>query len=617
MASQQSSPAAHAQDGARNPKTQSETSSSAPSSAAASASSSSSSSSQRHPTRVGSSSSLPDVPPGSGPPPITMPPPSPLTYQHTPVPLFSPPTGCAPFSSSSPSTRAPHLSPAAILSTNLSSLAAASLASLSTSELLFKARLALQAERFEEMAYFMRVLCLQKSSVLTLEERAMFALAYKKLLGARRMGWRYIYSIEMKEKAAARKIESEIARETDREAREQRERDQQAAAAALKAKEEQERLREEEKTLKGQEDASSKAEDTPRLAKPAVTPTPAPTATSAPPSVLPALQARLAHLTSNLGHIHSYRYQLFYESSLIISEVSSLLIDRLLPTLVHRGSIDFLHRLPGVIEQIVDWERKRTGRAKTHTQTTTAKSAHANGDKSTADSSGVSSSLAASSSISAVATTASAPAVSATLPLTKLDTSRHWSFECELDLQIRTLDDRTRFLSSLRSANAESLVFYCKLLADHRRLLAEFLADRDYEEQERAVQSLHALAYYCLARYIAATTLSPAHPVRLGLQLNCALFYFEVMAKPERACQLASQSYDMALNEWQNRQSRSDADGSRATDTDAAPAGVGVGAAPTSDADAAVSSSVDGTYKDSLLIMQLLKNNLAMWTRSL
>ncbi len=39
----------------------------------------------------------------------------------------------------------------------------------------------------------------------------------------------------------------------------------------------------------------------------------------------------------------------------------------------------------------------------------------------------------------------------------------------------------------------------------------------------------------------AAKELAPTHPVRLGLALNYSVFYYEIMNKKEKACQLAKQ----------------------------------------------------------------------------
>lgn len=118
-----------------------------------------------------------------------------------------------------------------------------------------------------------------------------------------------------------------------------------------------------------------------------------------------------------------------------------------------------------------------------------------------------------------------------------------------------------------------------------------------------------------LGLQIASTTaeadLSPTHPIRLGLALNFSVFYYEIMNSPERysyrnlqrkfcnspvfvsfdflsiwnclhgnlfprACHLAKQAFDEAISELDTLNEES--------------------------------------YKDSTLIMQLLRDNLTLWT---
>lgn len=66
----------------------------------------------------------------------------------------------------------------------------------------FMAKLAEQAERYEEMVEYMGSLvkCVG-SEELTVEERNLFSVAYKNMIGARRASWRIISSIEQKEES--------------------------------------------------------------------------------------------------------------------------------------------------------------------------------------------------------------------------------------------------------------------------------------------------------------------------------------------------------------------------------------------------------------------------------
>ncbi|KAF9953832.1 14-3-3 protein [Modicella reniformis] len=117
----------------------------------------------------------------------------------------------------------------------------------------------------------------------------------------------------------------------------------------------------------------------------------------------------------------------------------------------------------------------------------------------------------------------------------------------------------------------ESKVFYHKMMGDYHRYLAEF-ATGDHRK-EAADKSLEA---YKSASEIAITDLPPTHPIRLGLALNFSVFYYEILNSPDRACHLAKQAFDDAIAELDTLNEES--------------------------------------YKDSTLIMQLLRDNLTLWT---
>lgn len=117
----------------------------------------------------------------------------------------------------------------------------------------------------------------------------------------------------------------------------------------------------------------------------------------------------------------------------------------------------------------------------------------------------------------------------------------------------------------------ESSVFYYKMKGDYYRYLAEFKSGD--EKKEAAEQSKKA---YEAATTTAEAELPPTHPIRLGLALNFSVFYYEIMNSPERACHLAKQAFDEAISELDTLNEES--------------------------------------YKDSTLIMQLLRDNLTLWT---
>merc|ERR1711972_216383 len=67
-------------------------------------------------------------------------------------------------------------------------------------------------------------------------------------------------------------------------------------------------------------------------------------------------------------------------------------------------------------------------------------------------------------------------------------------------------------------------------------------------------------------------------PERLGLALNFSVCYYEILKKPTLACDLAKKSFDAAIEK--------------------------------------LDTLNDASYKDSTLIMQLLRDNLTLWTSS-
>ena len=72
----------------------------------------------------------------------------------------------------------------------------------SREEHVYMAKLAEQAERYEEMVEFMeKVAKTVDSEELTVEERNLLSVAYKNVIGARRASWRIISSIEQKEES--------------------------------------------------------------------------------------------------------------------------------------------------------------------------------------------------------------------------------------------------------------------------------------------------------------------------------------------------------------------------------------------------------------------------------
>ena len=124
-------------------------------------------------------------------------------------------------------------------------------------------------------------------------------------------------------------------------------------------------------------------------------------------------------------------------------------------------------------------------------------------------------------------------------------------------------------LSLYKDKKNESEVFYLKMCADYYRYLAEFNNVND-ENGEKAEKM------YGQAMEVAKEALNETHPTRLGLALNFSVCYYEILKKPEEACALAKEAFDGAISK--------------------------------------LDTLNDSSYKDSTLIMQLLRDNLTLWT---
>merc|ERR1712014_488487 len=86
----------------------------------------------------------------------------------------------------------------------------------------------------------------------------------------------------------------------------------------------------------------------------------------------------------------------------------------------------------------------------------------------------------------------------------------------------------------------------------------------------------NARAAYEEASKVAQKDLVVTHPIRLGLALNYSVFQYEVLSNPDQACKMAREAFENAIAELDN--------------------------------------VAEDSYKDSTLIMQLLRDNLTLWT---
>lgn len=99
---------------------------------------------------------------------------------------------------------------------------------------------------------------------------------------------------------------------------------------------------------------------------------------------------------------------------------------------------------------------------------------------------------------------------------------------------------------------------------------------RSEVKEEYAIASLEA---YKLAYKLALNTLEATHPTRLGLALNFSVYFRDVLNSPERACHLAKHAFDEAV--------------------------------------AMLDQEPESTTRDSIMILQLLRDDLMLWFKEI
>jgi len=122
--------------------------------------------------------------------------------------------------------------------------------------------------------------------------------------------------------------------------------------------------------------------------------------------------------------------------------------------------------------------------------------------------------------------------------------------------------------------NDEAKIFFLKMCGDYYRYLSEFKKEKDSSEEKDS--SALAADNYKKAYELAKDSLPETHPTRLGLVLNYSVCCYEILDKKDEACQLAKEAFDSAIEK--------------------------------------LDTLNDSSYKDSTLIMQLLRDNLTLWT---
>lgn len=117
----------------------------------------------------------------------------------------------------------------------------------------------------------------------------------------------------------------------------------------------------------------------------------------------------------------------------------------------------------------------------------------------------------------------------------------------------------------------QTKVFFLKMKADYYRYIAEFA---EGGEKDKVVEA--AKQAYQEANEIASSELKKTNPIRLGLSLNYSVFYYEALKNSKEACELAKKAFDDAISE--------------------------------------IETIDENDYKDATTIMQLIRDNLTLWT---
>ena len=117
-------------------------------------------------------------------------------------------------------------------------------------------------------------------------------------------------------------------------------------------------------------------------------------------------------------------------------------------------------------------------------------------------------------------------------------------------------------------------MFYLKMKGDYYRYMAEY--DAENKENEVGAKTAYEAASAACIDSSGTECIAPTNPIRLGLALNQSVFYYEILGQAEMACTIAKKAFDSAIAELDN-----------------------LG---------------EEDYKDSTLIMQLLRDNLTLWT---
>lgn len=118
--------------------------------------------------------------------------------------------------------------------------------------------------------------------------------------------------------------------------------------------------------------------------------------------------------------------------------------------------------------------------------------------------------------------------------------------------------------------NVEYNIFFLKMKGDYYRYKAEVVSGVEHKEASDSASASYEEATN------KAEPLPSTNPIKLGLALNYSVFYYEILNNGTKACSIAKKAFDDAIEQ--------------------------------------LDSLSEEHYRDSTLIMQLLRDNLTLWT---
>lgn len=135
--------------------------------------------------------------------------------------------------------------------------------------------------------------------------------------------------------------------------------------------------------------------------------------------------------------------------------------------------------------------------------------------------------------------------------------------------EVLEIIDTYIFYPDLVNDDVEYSIFFLKMKGDYYRYKAEVVRG---DEEKKIASKAHEAYKEATEK---AEPLASTNPIKLGLSLNCSVFYYEILNDPNEACSIARTAFSNAIENLEGLS--------------------------------------EEHYRDSTLIMQLLRDNLTLW----